>query len=116
MEIGDEDHDDRPEGKESWARWLREKKDGKDRKDRISEMLPKLNNAVSLLNLGLSTLAAQPAICARVQPGTPILFVPDAAVKARRMVEEFLFGRGSFWWPAIASFGGTFCQSNFCQC
>lgn len=95
LEIGDDEDDQRPDSKDSWTKWLRSKKDGKDRRERIQEMLPKLNAVLSLLNIGLQTLAVQPELCRRVQPGTDIVFLRAGYAKAKRLLQEFQFGRMS---------------------
>ncbi|CAD7933352.1 unnamed protein product [Amoebophrya sp. A25] len=114
LEIGTaehEDEDERPDSKESWGKWLRSKKDGKERRERIAEMLPKLNAVISMLSLGLQTLAVQPEVLRRVQPGAPMCFVPAAYAKAQRLLEEVLFGRvtslglccGQWWQREVKS-------------
>lgn len=124
LEKDEVEGDERPAGKESWSKWLQHKKDGKERKERILEMLPKLNGAVTMLNLAMNTLACQPALCARVQPDCCFYFVPDAFAQARRLLQEFVFGRvtsqhlcgGVFWSKEVGSSSSAVLLQNMGAC
>jgi hypothetical protein len=48
---------------------------------------------MAALNLAMSSLACQPTLSASIQPGTKLYYSTEAAAKAKRLLEEFLFGR-----------------------
>jgi len=82
----------RPNSRDSWRAWISSKKDGKERKERIVEILPKLTHAICALNLALTALQCRVDV-RQISFGSSFTFVPDAFRGARRLLQEFEFGR-----------------------